>query len=101
MEGDGVISGGDLGMVSENFYPSKVYNDAGGGRNVNLIKEYVAVTNHVDKVLRRLILENKRETWKPNAIALKLYCTIYRSAAKINGTLALSNGSRSPKLAPK
>nr|GEX18050.1 hypothetical protein [Tanacetum cinerariifolium] len=76
-----------------NFHPSKVYNDAGGGRNVNSKKEYVAVNNHLERVSRQTLPVDSRKQnghWAP---AL--------SPAKINGTLAISNGSHNPKIAPK
>ncbi|PWA46568.1 hypothetical protein CTI12_AA507390 [Artemisia annua] len=73
-----------------NFYPSKVNNDAAGGRNMNSGKEYV-VTNHVERVSRQTL---PVDSGKQNG-------HMATSAAKINGTLAISNGSHSPKLAPK
>nr|GEZ06243.1 hypothetical protein [Tanacetum cinerariifolium] len=76
-----------------NFHPSKVYNDAGGGRNVNSRKEYVAVNNHVERVSRQTLSVDSGKQNGHGAPTL--------SSAKINGTLAISNGSHIPKVAPK
>lgn len=57
---------------------------------MNSGKEYV-VTNHVNKVSRQTL---PVDSGKQNG-------HMATSAAKINGTLAISNGSHSPKLAPK
>nr|GEV59765.1 hypothetical protein [Tanacetum cinerariifolium] len=76
-----------------NFHPSKVYNDAGGGRNVNSRKEYAAVNNHVERVSRQTLPVDSGKQNGHRVPAL--------SAAKINGTVAISNGSHIPKVAPK
>ncbi|GKE12780.1 GBF-interacting protein 1-like protein isoform X1 [Tanacetum coccineum] len=73
----------------ENFYSSKVYNDA-GRRNLTPGKEYRVTNNHVKRVWRPISpVDSTRET---NVTHMA------NSAADVNGKLAISNTSHSHKL---